>query len=104
MRIELRQALIVYQDHHMLLLIVLRQALISYQDYHMLLLTLAGGACAGDAGTQRGGRPSEHRGDGAARVPAAPFDAYDEAELVRCAGGLPFFSFFFFPPHTKKKK
>ena len=51
--IELRPALILYQDYpmllltmarhcHMLQLIELRLALISYQDYHMLLRTLAG--------------------------------------------------------------
>ena len=34
--IELRQALVSYQDYHMLYLIELRQALVSYQDNHTL--------------------------------------------------------------------
>ena len=43
MFIELRQAFSSYQDNHMLcMLIELRQAFSSYQDYLMLLLSLAG--------------------------------------------------------------
>ena len=53
-----------YQDHHMLPPIELRLALISYQDYHVLLLTLAGARAGGAAWALPARQPRAARAGG----------------------------------------